>query len=145
MHLNLGHQAQGLGYEGVELAHSSLERSRLLAARLGDGRLEVEALDALAQLYEDRERAHDAVTLNTQALEKARRLEQYRIDDVLVNLEWREGRLAAKRGDHDLALAAYQRAVERVEAVRPDIPITSPSVSSILCGFEPKTVRSPCP
>ncbi|MFT3817813.1 MAG: CHAT domain-containing protein [Rubrivivax sp.] len=40
-----------------------------------------------------------------------------------MNLEARAGRLAHALGRDDLALAAYRRAVEHVEAVRSDIPV----------------------
>lgn len=123
MHLGLGYQAQRLGDDGLALAYLNFDSARSLAARERDGRLEIEALDALAQLYEDHGRADEAMSLTRQALERARRLEGIRIEDLLVNLEWREGRLALQGGDDDLAIASYQRAVEGVESVRQDIPI----------------------
>ena len=121
--LNLGDQARRLGSASAQLAYENLEQARRLALQVGDGRLLVESLDALAQLYEDGHRPADALTLTRQALRLAREEQQGRELDLIVNLEWRQGRLAKDAGNRDLALAAYQRAVEGLEAIRQDMPI----------------------
>jgi len=122
-HLNLGNQARELGNKATELAYRNLEQSRTLALQTADHRLQVESLDALAQLYEDHGRKQDALLLTQQALSRAQGLERGAGGDLLVNLEWRQGRLLHVAGDDDSALAAYQRAVEDIEAIRQDIPI----------------------
>ena len=122
-HLNLGNQARQLGSQATELAYRNLEQSRTLALKTTDRRLQVESLDALAQLYEDHGRGADALALTQQALDSAKELKRGAAADLLINLEWRQGRLFNAADNVDLALAAYQRAVENIEAVRQDIPI----------------------
>jgi CHAT domain-containing protein len=121
--LNLGTQARGLGGGGLELAHRSATQARALAASAGDRRLEVEALDALAQLYEDQQRTAEAAALTLHALEAADKLAEGQIGDARVNLHWRQARLFTLAGRDAQALAAYQRTVDQVERIRQDIPI----------------------
>lgn len=122
-HLNLGSQARQLGKPGLALAYGHAEEARRLALQSGNKRLLAEALDALAQIYEDNGRGGDALALNGQALDLARTLESAVVADLMIDLEWRQGRLLRAAGEEAPALAAYQRAVAQVEAVRQDIPI----------------------
>lgn len=126
-HLNLGHQARQLALLGqtpaLELAFAHADKARRLAAAGGDGRGEVEAHDVLAQMYEDQGRGADALNLGRHALALAGRLEAAAVADLLIALEWRQARLLRAAGDDEAALAAYMRAVTRIEAVRQDIPI----------------------
>jgi CHAT domain-containing protein len=121
--INVGYQAQGLGDSALELAYAQLDAARKSATALDDARLKAEALDALAGLYEEQQRPREALALARQGLAAARTLDRGRVADLLISLEWRSARLAAALGEPDLALASYQRAVESIEAVRPDIPI----------------------
>lgn len=126
-HLNLGHQARQLALLGqtpaLELAFTHADKARRLAAAGRDGRGEVEAHDVLAQIYEDQGRGEDALNLGRHALALAGRLEAAAVADLLIALEWRQARLLRAAGDDEAALAAYMRAVTRIEAVRQDIPI----------------------
>jgi CHAT domain-containing protein len=133
--LNLGEQARKLGEEGTALAHASLDKARQLAGRTGERRLEAEALDTLAQLYEERGRASDAQRLTLRALEIAAADE---LADLRFALDWRLARLHAAAGDEGRSLAAYQRAVDQLETIRPDIPIDyDDGRSSFRATFEP--------
>ncbi len=123
LYLNLGSQAHVLGQPALALAYTSYDLARQLSAQAASGRLQVEALDALAQLYEDQSRSADALVLTRQAIAAAQALAPAAIGDLMVNLEWRQARLYAGLGRRDLALAAYQRAVEQVEPMRQDMPI----------------------
>jgi CHAT domain-containing protein len=120
-HLNLGDAARQAGL--VELAFRHLDAARRLADRTRDLHLRLEAVDALAQLYEDRGRGADALRLTDQGLALARGADRPALADQLISLEWRKARLLRAAGDADAALAAYLRAVELIELVRPDIPI----------------------
>ena len=134
--LNLGHQAQGLGPVGTALAHASLEQARRLA--IAPSRLQIEALDALAQLYETQARRPESLRLTLGALEQAKRLSVSAVGEPLIALEWRHARLQAALGEPALALAAYQRAVDHIEALRADIPIEDEAGgSSFRQLFEP--------
>jgi CHAT domain-containing protein/predicted negative regulator of RcsB-dependent stress response len=119
--VNLGAQARELGPGATRLAFESLTEARRLADALPDDWLSAQALDGLAQLYEDRGRGADALKLTDQAIEKLRAEPEA---DLLIALQWRRGRLLRAQGRDDLALQAYQLAVERIERVRQDIPVT---------------------
>jgi CHAT domain-containing protein len=123
LHLNLGHQAQRLGPQAVRLAYVQIVAALVSASEAADPRLEAEALAALASLYEAERRHAEAQALSTRALSLARALPRSRGIDLVIEGEWRVGRLARALGDTDLAAASYQRAVEAVEAARADIPI----------------------
>lgn len=122
-HLNLGNQLRQLGAIALPLAYQHLEAARRLAQQSGHKRLLVEAQDTLAQLYEDRGRHQDALLLTEQATELARTLPAGLSADLLINLEWRQGRLFRQMGKPGMALAAFRRAVDQIEAVRQDIPV----------------------
>ena len=116
--INLARQAQDFGETGLPLAYDSLEQARRDAAH--QPRLLAEALGGLAHLYEDRKRNDDALRLNQQAIQVAQGIEAH---DLLLELEARQGRLYQRRQQRTEALAAYQRAVDHIEAIRPDIPV----------------------
>lgn len=118
--VNLGSQARALGKPGAQLAYRSLDQARLLAREAGDRWLLAEAQDALAQLYEDHGRNADALRLTEEAIAQ---LQSEPPSELLVELEWRSGRLYRALGRDDLALRAYQSAVVQIEAIRQDIPV----------------------
>jgi CHAT domain-containing protein len=119
--VNLGTQARGLHPPATRLAFDSLTQARKLADALRDDWLSAQALDGLAQLYEDDGRTADALKLNDQAIDKLRPQADA---DLLIGLHWRRGRLLRAEGHEELSLQAYQLAVERIESVRQDIPVT---------------------
>lgn len=121
--LDFGLQARSLGAGGLPLAYRSLDRARRLLAPPPATRAYAQVLDALAQAYEDQGRIDDAIYLTREALALGRSLPPGAIADVTIDLEWRLGRLHRAANNGDLALAAYQRAVDQIEAVRQDIPI----------------------
>jgi CHAT domain-containing protein len=136
--LNLGQQAQELGAPARSLAYQSLEKARSLASSVAPAPMYVEALDALAQLYENEQRVTEALELTRQALVVAHGLPASALAELSVALEWRTGRLRRGLGQFDTALAAYQRAVEQIEALRPDMPIEfDDGSSSFRKLFEP--------
>lgn len=118
-YLNLGLQARALGAPALRLAYESLEQARRLTRESRD-RLAAEVLDGLAQLYEDQERAPEALELTERAIAG---MQVSEARDLMVNLEWRRGRVLRRLGQVSLALLAYQRAVDHIEAIRQDIPV----------------------
>ena len=105
-----------------QLAYSNLDQARTLAAQAGHARTEVEALDGLAQLYEAQGRQADALLLSRHGSARALAAPGV-LTDILLRLEWRQGRLLAAKGANDEAQAAYQRAIAHIESIRQDIPI----------------------
>jgi len=118
--INLGTQARTLGTSGSKLAYRSLDTARSLAGEAGDRWLQAEAQNGLAQLYEDYGRRADALRLSDEAIAQ---LQSEPPSELIVELEWRRGRLYRALGRDDLALRAYQSAVEQLEAIRQDIPV----------------------
>lgn len=118
--LNLGAQAKSLGTGGQALAFQAFEQARVLTTKPGQARLQLEALDQLAQMYEDARRFDEALALTDQALLAAQGQE---VHDLLINIEWRHGRILRIQAKAAEAIAAYQRAVEHIEAIRTDIPV----------------------
>lgn len=118
--INLGAQARASGAPGLALAWRALDAGRALAQQAGDGRLQAEALDQLAQLYEDQQRRDDAMALTERGLLAAQTADAH---DLQIGLQWRRGRLLQHAGQPEAALGAYQRAVDHIEAIRQDIPV----------------------
>lgn len=118
--LNLGLQAKASGKKGLRLAYRSFDEARALAGQIKDDRLAAEALDHLAQLYEEYGRIDEALHLSELGITPSQRTESH---DLLIKLEWRRGRLLRRLGKLDLAVAAYKNSVDHVEAIRQDIPV----------------------
>lgn len=117
--LNLGTQAKRLNAPGLKLAYDSFEQARQTIGTQ-QPRLLAESLDALAQLYEDQQRYEEALRLNRQAIQSAQSIEAR---DLLLEMEWRQGRLYQRQQQTAEAITAYQNAVEHIEAIRQDIPV----------------------
>ncbi|MFZ6873504.1 CHAT domain-containing protein [Undibacterium sp. Di27W] len=118
--LNLGVQARSLGKAGLALAFQAFEHARVLSLAPGQARLQLEALDQLAQMYEDAGRFDDVLSLTDQALLAAQGVEAH---DLLINIEWRHARILRAQANNVGAIAAYQRALEHIETIRVDIPV----------------------
>ncbi len=115
--INLGGQAHKAGKEGLELSFTSFEEANQLTT---NSRLKAESLGQLAQLYEEKNRSNEALKLNSQAIIEAKKVNAH---DLLLELEWRQGRLSRVLNQFFDATAAYQRAIEHIEAIRQDIPV----------------------
>lgn len=120
MQLSVGALAIEAG--NLQTAHENLDEARALSMQAGNARIEIEALDGLAQLYEGQGRNADALLLSRRASARAQATNGM-VGDILLRLEWRQGRLLAAQGANDEARAAYQRAIEHIESIRQDIPI----------------------
>jgi CHAT domain-containing protein len=125
LYLDLGEQARSLGIPTLELAYQSLAQARQISASLKpvDLQLNAKVLDALAQLYEDQGRSEESQILTRQAIEQTRSLAAGTTGDLLITLEWRQGRLQKALHQDELALASFQRAVDQIELLKQDIPI----------------------
>jgi len=126
--LSLGMQYAALartahGGSSLEAAYRCLSQAADLAQQTDDAFLRLEAVDAIAQLYEDQGRFADAMQLNRAALALADRRDLGQVEALLVRLEWRAARLQHRLGDDSAALASYLRASRHLEAIRHDLPI----------------------
>ena len=116
--INLGIKAYKTGSAGLELAFASFEQARQQAENFP--RLRAEALGQLAQLYEQESRYSEALNLNGLAINDAQKVDAH---DLLLELQWRQGRLQRSLQHLPEATAAYQQAIEHIEAIRQDIPV----------------------
>ena len=118
---NIGYQALELQPEAKALAFQTFSRAMEIARLDGDSQLLVEIYDGLSDLYERDGRIDDSRYYVEQALGIARASAS---PLLLTSLESRLGRLLKSRGDDDLAITAYRRAVQHIESARSEIPIT---------------------
>ncbi|MBD2533683.1 CHAT domain-containing protein [Nostoc flagelliforme FACHB-838] len=104
--------------ESKEFAAKMLAKTTKLAQTLGDRRAESYALGTLGKLYE-----HDKQWLNAQNLtqEALTLAEAVNAPDIAYNWHWQLGRLLKQQGDTKGAIAAYDAAVNELQALRNDL------------------------
>jgi CHAT domain-containing protein len=78
------------------------------------------AQGGLAHLYERENKLDEATRLTDRAAFAA---QQASAPELSFRWDWQRARLARKRGQLDLALTSYRRAVEELQSVRQDIPV----------------------
>ncbi|MBH9575686.1 CHAT domain-containing protein [Inhella proteolytica] len=131
LQLELGRLAQRFGLE--PMAYRAFERSLMQSQ---DPRLRAAALDGQAGLYEAAGRRDEARTLTLHALEQLKDLDAAQSAEMGVRLQFRLARL--NKENPAAALAAYQRAVSQLEALRADWPLEeADGQSSQLTLFQP--------
>ncbi len=125
--LAVGRLAQRMeGLEGeaaksrIALSHAALQEAAMAATALGDRRLISLAQGTLASLYESAGQTEQAVGLTEQAIINAQTVSAH---DLMLEWEWRLGRLLRGANDRTGAVSAFRRAVYHVQAIRADIPI----------------------
>ena len=118
--LALAEQAMTLGESAQALALRALEEANQIARDTGQEAAQVQALDGLAQFYEDAGRNDEAQALTDAAVLIAGRLGD---QHLLMPLAWRQARLLRAAGDQRGALLAFQRAADHLEHIRKDIPV----------------------
>ncbi len=105
-------------------AQAVAERAFHAAAATGETlhNLKISSLadGSLGHLYERAGRLDDASTLTERAALEA---QQASAPDLSYRWDWQRGRLAHRRGQNDLALVSYRRAVAELQSVRQDIPV----------------------
>lgn len=127
--LDHARQARATGLQALA------ERSARQALAGATPRQRAEALDLLAGLAEQSNRPDEALRLNAEALALLPPLPESLQTDLRVSLEWRLARLQPAGAAR---LAAYQRAVAQLEAVRADWPLEAEDGgSSQATLFEP--------
>lgn len=109
--------------ENLQFTYRMLSSGRELLQDSKDKRLHTELLDGLSQLYEDQRRNDEALQLTQAALSMSKVLPLGVKEDLLMNLEWRAGRLHRLLGHDEVALGHYQKAAEHAKIIRQDIPI----------------------
>jgi CHAT domain-containing protein len=90
-----------------------------IAQTLGDQRAASYAWGHLGHLYEEAHQYQEALQLTRQAVFAA---QQVHVPDALYQWQWQTGRLLNALGSRDAAIAAYQQAVDTLQAVRDELP-----------------------
>ena len=86
-----------------------------------DKPLRIEALDSLAEFYESQGQYQQALALSELASSLADHID---VDDLMIQIEWRKGRIYQQQGRDSEALVAFGKAVNYVQAIRRDIPVS---------------------
>ncbi len=121
--LGIGTEALGAGAAGRALGVEILREAATLAENAGVARVHAEALGRLGDLHEKNGQSAAALALAEQAVQAA----PINAHELLYAWEWRIGRLYRERGDLRQAIAAYRRAVDHLERVRPIMPVDAAS------------------
>lgn len=124
--LNLGHLLAEAGPAGAPAALAAYEQARQLVSPAPASRLHLSALSALAALHESQGRWDEVVALGAAAQDASAAHPVRHLQDLLLEIEWRQGRAYRQAGRNDLALAAMLRATEHAQAIRADMPIEAP-------------------
>ncbi|MDZ8110347.1 MAG: CHAT domain-containing protein [Nostoc sp. DedQUE12a] len=111
------------------IKHQSVNNSKEIAAKilatatkqaqaLGERRAESYAIGTLGKLYEQDQQWLNAQNLTQQALRLA---ESVNAPDIAYNWYWQLGRLLKQQGDTKGAIAAYDAAINELQALRNDL------------------------
>lgn len=103
------------------IVKSALEKAYRDSSQATNEQLRLEAMDSLAEFYEKQGQYQDALLLSEKAAVMASHIDA---DDLLINIEWRKGRIYQQEGRNQDSLVAFRKAVDLVQVLRKDIPIT---------------------
>ena len=122
-----------MGYQSLQLytlspqnnflaeAFADLNTALTLARQNQQPRIQAAALKHLASLYKQQQQSDEAIQLLQEGIRAAQKQEA---DDLLIDLEWKAGQLYQQQNKPDLAIAAYRRAVNHIDRIRIDIPVS---------------------
>lgn len=124
--LNIGYQTAQLYTVAPEEAFladafHALNQALTLAQQQKQPRIESSALKHLASLYTQQQKYDEAIALLLEGIHHA---QQDDASDLLVDLEWHIGQLYQLKHNHKEAIAAYRLAVQHIERIRIDIPVS---------------------
>lgn len=104
----------------MPIIQRALEDAYNDSAAVRDKSLRIEALDSIAALYESQGDNLQALAFSELASVQA---QQADVDDLMIQIEWRKGRIYQQQGRDRDALAAFGKAVDYIQAIRRDIPV----------------------
>lgn len=105
----------------ISIAQTALEKAYRDNTLPADSQIQLELLDSLADLYEKQGNEQQALRLSEQASHLSNQLDA---DDLMIQIEWRKGRIYQRQGRDNDALFAYRKAIDHIQVLRRDIPIT---------------------
>jgi CHAT domain-containing protein/Tfp pilus assembly protein PilF len=101
-------------------AYEAFHKALRSAEVIGDLRTASYALGSLGKLYETEHRYPEALQLTRQAIFAA---QQVQAPESLYRWQWQTGRLLKSLGNREEAIAAYRRAVDTLQAIRPEMAV----------------------
>lgn len=122
-----------IGYQSLQLytlspqnnfltaAFSHLNNALTQARQDQQPRIQAAALKHLASLYQQQRQIGEAIQLLQEGIRAAQKEEA---SDLLIDLEWKTGQLYQQQNKPDLAIAAYRHAVNHIEHIKIDIPVS---------------------
>lgn len=105
----------------TEVIQHALESAYADSTPIADTPLRIEALDSLAEFYELRDKGQQALALSELAASLANRKD---VGDLMIRIEWRKGKIYQQQGRDSEALVAFGKAVDYIQAIRRDIPVS---------------------
>jgi CHAT domain-containing protein len=121
-YLNLASIAQAYALSSyTEVIQHALESAHADSTTIADKTLRIEALNSLAEFYESQGKSLHALQLSEQASTLPDRVS---VDDLMIQIEWRKGRIYQQQGRDSEALVAFGKAVDHIQAIRRDIPVS---------------------
>ncbi|MEQ8382460.1 MAG: CHAT domain-containing protein [Coleofasciculus sp. A1-SPW-01] len=112
--MQMSHDASGNVPEIAQLLATITQQARTLK----DRQVEAYALGYLGQLYEQTQQLANAQTLTEQALTLAQSI---KAPELAYRWQWQLGRLLKTQGNAQSAIAAYDQAVNTLQALRTDL------------------------
>lgn len=127
--ISLGQFYAALPASGSSLqhAHQALIESLAVADAIADARARSYAQGYLAQLYQRRGRAAEAMELNRRAIAA---IQGRNAPEIVYRWYWQQGGLKKTGGDRAGAIADYRLAVYHLQAIRSDLPVVGVSGKS---------------
>jgi CHAT domain-containing protein len=122
-----------IGYQSLQLyslsprdnflaaAFTHLNHALTRATQNQQPRIQAAALKHLASLYQQQSQFDEAIKLLQEGIKIAQKEDA---SDLLIDLEWKLGQLYQQQNKPDLAIAAYRQAVNSIERIRIDIPVS---------------------
>lgn len=125
LYIALGQQAHQIAQidddsQWISESYGMLDAALHMAEETGNARAASYALGYLGQLYEERRRFDDAMSLTNRAIFQAQRANA---PESLYRWQWQTARLHAARSDLDAAIAAYGRTVHTLQGLRQDLSL----------------------
>jgi CHAT domain-containing protein len=105
----------------IQRIRDMLRQAADMAGRLDDRRTLSFAEGYLAQSYVEQDRLDEAQDLFRRAIFHAQEISA---PDLLFRWHWQTGRLLKRRGDLSGAIQAYERSVQNLQRIRPDLTLT---------------------
>ncbi len=115
---DLGARVSGERDRLLVQAASALEEAGEVGKAIGDKRATSYAFGFRGRLYEQDRRVEEALLLTRLAIADA---QQVNAAESLYRWEWQTGRLLTQQGKLKEAVAAYERAVEIIKTIRPEL------------------------